>query len=89
MPALETTSYNHAILDLRAYWLAIRMEQPLPTFTPLNISGQPDRRAIRFLNQDKQTHIVSSPLSEEFYEQAHRVDRLIVRDVRCRAPMDR
>ncbi|WP_156348275.1 hypothetical protein [Sphingomonas sp. Leaf34] len=81
----ENLSSNHTVLDLRTYWAAIRDGEPLPLFAQPNVSGLPDRRAIRYLKADKQAHIVSSPLSAKFYEQAHRVDRLIVRDVRRRA----
>lgn len=85
VPALETLSYDHAVLDLQAYWNAIRLDQPIPTFVQLNKNGTPDRRAVRFLGSDKRAHILNSPLSPEFYEEAHGVDRWIVADLRKRA----
>jgi len=88
MPTLETLSYNHAVLDLRGYWQAIREGLPIPTFGQINKSGLPDRRAVRSLGSDKQVHVVNSPLSPEFYEEAHAVDRLIVMDIRRRASLD-
>jgi hypothetical protein len=84
-PAPENLSTNHAILDLSAYWTAIRQGNPLPTFTRPNGSGTPSRLHARHLKASKVSHIVSSPLSPEFYEEAHGVDRLIVIDVRRRA----
>lgn len=85
MPALETLSYNHAVLDLQAYWKAIRLNEPIPTFAQVNKAGLPDRRAVRYLGADKQAHVLNSPLSPAFYEEAHGVDRLIVIDIRRRA----
>lgn len=87
-PALETLSDNHAVLDLQAYWKAIRLCEPLPTFAQINKAGLPDRRAVRYLGSDKQAHIINSPLSPAFYEEAHAVDRLIVMDIRRRAACD-
>lgn len=85
--APENLSTNLTILDLRAYWAAIRLGTPLPTFTRPNSSGTPSRLHARHLKGSKVDHIVRSPLSPEFYEEAHGVDRLIVRDVRRRATM--
>lgn len=86
MPALVETSYGHAVLDLKQYWNAIALGLPLPTFAQINKAGLPDRRAVKFLGFDKQAHILNSPLSPEFYEEAHAVDRLIVEDIRRRGP---
>jgi len=47
-----------------------------------------DRRAIKFLGSGKQAHILNSPLSPTFYEEAHGVDQLIVEDIRRRAALD-
>jgi hypothetical protein len=86
-PDLETLSWDHRVLDLRAYWIAFENSTPLPTFSLINKTGEP-RAKMRYLGEDKQAHIINSPLSPAFYEEAHGVDRLIVRDIRRRAACD-
>lgn len=82
--AREDHSRNLMSLDLQAYWNAVRLGTPLPMFAPLNQQGFPDKRATRHLPTHKIQHVVASPLSPEFYEAAHQVDRIIVQDVRRR-----
>ena len=77
-------SRDHRILDLRAYWDALARGGPVPLFVLLKSNGTPDQRSTQYLTADRVQHVVTSPLSEEFYEHAHGVDALIVKDLRRR-----
>lgn len=72
-------------LNLQDYWKAVAAGGPLPSFTMVRGGRLGPPKKGKPVTVARQVHIVRSPLSAEFYELAHGVDRLIVADVRRRA----
>lgn len=72
-------------LNLLDYWKAVAAGGALPSFTMPSKVQTGTRKKGKPVTVARQAHIVRSPLSAEFYELAHGIDRLIVADVRRRA----
>ena len=80
----QPTPRDLLVLDLRRYWRAIAEGVPVPLFGPPAPAGVQITRT-RHLRPAQVAHVVASPLSPEFYERAHGVPEIIVRDLRRRA----
>ena len=80
--AQSSQARNYMVLDLEAYWAALREQSPVPCFRPLNKQGQPRHRG-RCLEWDEVQAIRVSLEEPRDLASHYGVDLLIIEHIQA------